>query len=94
MLEILKILSKLDPGWKHSQMLAERNSDSGRGQHSGKRVRKILTENAKKKFFAMLGLSFSLIQPVGFLIAAYSTQDLISLIRDRTQSTCIRSMDS
>ena len=55
MLEILKILSKLDPGWKHSQMLAEKNSDSGRGQHSGKRVRKILTENAKKKNFGYAG---------------------------------------
>lgn len=55
MLEILKILSKLDPGWKRSQMLAERNSDSGRGQHSGKRVRKSLTENAKKIFFRYAG---------------------------------------
>ena len=55
MLEILKILSKLDPGWKHSQMLAEKNSDSGRGQHSGKRVRKIITENAKKNFFGYAG---------------------------------------
>ena len=49
-LEILKILSTLDPGWKCSQMLAERNLDSGRGQHSGKRVRKILREKCKKKF--------------------------------------------
>ena len=51
MLEILKILSTLDPGWKCSQVLAERNSDSGRGQYSGKRVRKILREKCKRIFW-------------------------------------------
>lgn len=73
-LEILKILSTLDPGWKCSQMLAE-GTRIQEGANTLAKSRKIIEKNAKKKL-AMLGLSCSLWD------FSCSILDLVFLIRD------------
>lgn len=44
MLKILKILCKLGPAWKFSQILAERNWDTGRAKCSGRSMRKMISD--------------------------------------------------